>query len=249
MQKYIALICMFCMGTCFGMKKEGRIQASLVSAIKKDNGKKVFELLGCDSKNALGDKAFAVKSVVPFLSHEDSRIRGLAAFVLFQKTYDGKLALGSDVFATWGKHALEYRLKDFKRMDSPLCAAKIRIMGDHYYGDTEKEGYGIVYAIAEPGTVSIPVQREDLDEFYLVVAGQGEVWLYDVDSKEESVTALKPGVAVKIPRTCIVQYRNTGEGELVLLVPTNPPYNVIGKKTGWKIEKICERYNWPYKKK
>ena len=153
----------------------------------------------------------------------------------------------SSLLKKWEKAALNYKLKDLAQVESTMCSASIRIMGDHSFGDKENEAYGVALAIAKPDTVSIPVQRKDLEELYFVIAGKGEVWLKDIESEKEKVVVLKPGTIIQIPSTSVVQYRNTGKKNLILLVPTNPPYGVIGKKTNWKIEKVFEVGKWQWK--
>lgn len=241
--KILFIICfVFVTFNCFGMQKD------LINAIKIDESSTVFALLKKDSKNLLTDKNFIEKKISPFLEHRDPRVRGLAALFLFKQIYDNKLKASRSVLAKWKKTALNFGLKDEERVNSSPCSAFIRIMGDHKYANDEHEAYGVVYAIVEPRTVSRPIQRAELDEYYFVVAGEGEVWLKDVQSQNETITKLKPGVAVKVPSTHIVQYRNTGKTLLVLLVPTNPPYRIVGKRTSWNIEKLFETGKWKFKK-
>jgi mannose-6-phosphate isomerase-like protein (cupin superfamily) len=233
---------------CFCMQKGEAPQKLLVDAIKNDQSTIVFNLIKQDKNNILWDVDFIKNSIVPFLSSKNSRIRGLASLFLFKKVSDGKTILPSFVFSRWKAAALNYKLKDVSRIDSMLCAASIRVMGDHSFGKEEDEAYGAALAIAKPWVVSIPVQRKDLEEFYVVISGVGEVWLKDIKTDEEKVITLQPGVTVKIPSASIVQYRNTGEKNLILFVPTNPPYGVIGKRTNWQIEKQFENGKWPWKK-
>lgn len=233
---------------CFCVKKNMDSQDLLVSAIEKARSVEVFRLLENDSENSLGDEQFIKKLIVPFLSSEDPKVRGLASLFLFKKVFDFNTTFPADVFDEWKNSALNYKLKDIGRVDSPLCSALIRIMGDQSYGKKEDDAYGVALAIAESGTVSIPVQRKDLNEFYFIISGKGEVWLKDIKSGDEKVFELKPGVAVEIPSASIVQYRNTGKEKLIMLVPTSPPYNVIGKRTNWNIEKQFKKGKWEFKR-
>jgi mannose-6-phosphate isomerase-like protein (cupin superfamily) len=54
------------------------------------------------------------------------------------------------------------------------------------------------------------------------VAGQGEVWRFGLGPHE--LVALTPGVSLTVPPLTNFQFRNTGFGDLVILIATMPPW-------------------------
>lgn len=72
-----------------------------------------------------------------------------------------------------------------------------------------------------PGQVSAPVSHRSVEEIWYVVAGEGEVWRRLGD--EESVTPVRPGVALTIPLGTHFQFRAGAEG-LAFVAVTLPPW-------------------------
>jgi mannose-6-phosphate isomerase-like protein (cupin superfamily) len=72
-----------------------------------------------------------------------------------------------------------------------------------------------------PGEVSAPVAHRTVEEIWYVVAGDGEVWRRF--GEEESVTPVKPGVALTIPLGTCFQFRAGAEG-LSFVAVTMPPW-------------------------
>ncbi len=210
------------------------LQAAVLDSIVRDNSREVFELLKGNIKDIYGDQNFLEGQVTPLLMHPNPRVRGLASLFLYKMVVDGGIELSSRILDDWKAAALKLELEDQFRTESTACLASIRVMGDQSYGDGEDEAYGVVIANAQPGTISEPVRRPDLDEHYLIISGIGKVWLNDEASGEEKVIELLPGKTAFIPRTSIIQFRNTGDDDLIFLVPTTPPYNVVAKKVGFE---------------
>ena len=71
------------------------------------------------------------------------------------------------------------------------------------------------------GRVSLPVAHRTVEEIWYVVAGEGEVWRRF--EGEESVTAVRPGVALTIPLGAHFQFR-AGAAALVFVAVTMPPW-------------------------
>ncbi len=71
------------------------------------------------------------------------------------------------------------------------------------------------------GEVSTAVSHRTVEEIWYVVAGEGEVWRKVVD--EESVTPVKPGVALTIPLGTHFQFR-AGAVALCFVAVTMPPW-------------------------
>jgi mannose-6-phosphate isomerase-like protein (cupin superfamily) len=71
------------------------------------------------------------------------------------------------------------------------------------------------------GQVSAPVAHRSVEEIWFVVAGEGELWRRY--REEESVTALRPGVALTIPLGAHFQFR-AGDAALSFVAATMPPW-------------------------
>ena len=72
------------------------------------------------------------------------------------------------------------------------------------------------------GQVSAPVAHRTVEEIWYVVAGEGELWRRYRD--EESVTALRPGVALTIPLGAHFQFRAGETAALSFVAATMPPW-------------------------
>ena len=71
------------------------------------------------------------------------------------------------------------------------------------------------------GKVSAPVAHRTVEEIWYVVAGEGEVWRKF--GTQESVTPVKPGVALTIPLGAHFQFRASAAG-LSFVAVTMPPW-------------------------
>ncbi len=72
------------------------------------------------------------------------------------------------------------------------------------------------------GQVSAPVSHRTVEEIWYVVAGEGEVWRKL--GGEESVTPVKPGVALTIPLGAHFQFRAGADVALAFVAATLPPW-------------------------
>ena len=70
--------------------------------------------------------------------------------------------------------------------------------------------------------VSAAVSHRTVEEIWYFVAGQGEVWRKFGD--EESVTEVKPGLALTIPLGAKFQFRAGPDGPLSFVAVTMPPW-------------------------
>ena len=71
------------------------------------------------------------------------------------------------------------------------------------------------------GRVSVAVTHRTVEEIWYVVAGEGEVWRRFHGA--ESVTPVKPGVALTIPLGVQFQFR-AGASDLQFVAATMPPW-------------------------
>jgi mannose-6-phosphate isomerase-like protein (cupin superfamily) len=72
------------------------------------------------------------------------------------------------------------------------------------------------------GKVSAPVAHRTVEEIWYVVGGEGEVWRRFGD--EESVTPVRPGVALTIPLGAHFQFRAAPHAALSFVAVTMPPW-------------------------
>ena len=73
-----------------------------------------------------------------------------------------------------------------------------------------------------PGQVSAPVAHRTVEEIWYFVAGEGDVWRKL--GEDESVTPIKPGVALTIPLGAHFQFRASRSGPLSFVAVTMPPW-------------------------
>lgn len=83
-------------------------------------------------------------------------------------------------------------------------------------------GGSMVHARLRPGSCSRAVSHRSVEELWLVLAGEGELWRRR--GGQEDVTALRPGVAVSIPLGTAFQFRCTGAEPLEIVIVTMPPW-------------------------
>jgi mannose-6-phosphate isomerase-like protein (cupin superfamily) len=83
------------------------------------------------------------------------------------------------------------------------------------------KGGSFAHFTLPPGGVSAPVAHRTVEEIWYVVSGSGEVWRRL--GEEESVTEVKPGVALTIPLGTHFQFRAGADG-LSFVAVTMPPW-------------------------
>lgn len=81
---------------------------------------------------------------------------------------------------------------------------------------------GMAHCTLPPAGVSLAVRHRTIEEIWYFIEGRGEVWRKQ-GARQELVGAM-PGTCVTIPRGAHFQFRNTGEGPLVFLIATMPPW-------------------------
>jgi mannose-6-phosphate isomerase-like protein (cupin superfamily) len=74
-----------------------------------------------------------------------------------------------------------------------------------------------------PGRTSAAVVHRTVEEIWLVLAGEGEMWRRAADGSEAVVT-LAAGVALTIPVGTAFQFRATGVVPLAAVAVTMPPW-------------------------
>lgn len=84
-------------------------------------------------------------------------------------------------------------------------------------------GGSMVHCTLQPGQVSQAVQHRTVEELWLVIGGQGELWRATGDSPGE-VIPIGPRTWLTIPLGSRFQFRNTGNLPLEIVIVTIPPW-------------------------
>ncbi len=82
----------------------------------------------------------------------------------------------------------------------------------------------MVYCTLQPGQVTRPIQHRSVEEVWLCVSGQGQLWRRDPATKAEEIVGLEAGVAVSIPLRTAFQFRVVGEQPLEVVMTTMPQW-------------------------
>jgi len=83
-------------------------------------------------------------------------------------------------------------------------------------------GGSLVHCALAPGRVTRAVRHRTVEEVWLCLTGQGQLWRHRGDSDE--VVDLLVGVAVSIPLGTDFQFRTVGDVPLELAITTMPPW-------------------------
>ena len=84
------------------------------------------------------------------------------------------------------------------------------------------KGASFAHFTLATGRVSHAVEHRTVEEIWYFVAGEGEVWRRIGD--EESVVAVRAGVALTIPLGASFQFRAGAAGPLSFVAATLPPW-------------------------
>ena len=76
------------------------------------------------------------------------------------------------------------------------------------------------FLLAEHQT-SVAVRHREVEELWYIVQGAGEMWR---GGPTPSLTALAPGVSLRIPPSTPFQFRSIGPGPLTAVAVTMPPW-------------------------
>lgn len=85
-----------------------------------------------------------------------------------------------------------------------------------------QEGSSMVHALLHPETTTHAVHHITVEEAWVCVGGQGELWRKNSDG--ESVLKLNSGVSSEIPLGTTFQFRATGDTPLELVITTTPQW-------------------------
>jgi mannose-6-phosphate isomerase-like protein (cupin superfamily) len=83
-------------------------------------------------------------------------------------------------------------------------------------------GASVCHCTLPVGAVSRAVRHRSVEEVWVFISGQGEVWR-ERDGQEE-ITPVGPGVSLNIPLGTRFQFRNTGAEPLCFIIATLPPW-------------------------
>lgn len=86
----------------------------------------------------------------------------------------------------------------------------------------ERTGGSVVHCTLPPGTSSKAIRHRTVEEIWLFLEGQGEVWRA-LDDQSECVS-VGPNSVITIPLGAHFQFRNTGETPLRFVITTMPPW-------------------------
>jgi mannose-6-phosphate isomerase-like protein (cupin superfamily) len=81
---------------------------------------------------------------------------------------------------------------------------------------------GLSHCTLPSGKTSIPVRHQTVEEIWFVMRGEGEIWRRY--GQTQTITQLRPGVAVKISFQAHFQFRNTGTDPLAMVIATFPAW-------------------------
>ena len=112
-------------------------------------------------------------------------------------------------------HVKTTTVETAERGRSPL-GARVRFLMNGPHGN-------MIHSTVPPGMVGRACHFRTVDEYWYVLAGEGEIWRSPPDG-HESITRLIPGVCVDIPLGTVFQYRCTGSVPLVFTCTALPPW-------------------------
>lgn len=83
-------------------------------------------------------------------------------------------------------------------------------------------GASVVHCALPVGGVSTPVTHRTVEEIWVFLAGEGQVWRKL--GERELVLDARPGLSLTIPLGAAFQFRNTGAVPLEFIIATTPPW-------------------------
>ncbi len=83
-------------------------------------------------------------------------------------------------------------------------------------------GASVVHCALPVGGVSTPVKHRTVEEIWVFLAGEGQVWRKL--GERELVLDARPGLSLTIPLGAAFQFRNTGAVPLEFIIATTPPW-------------------------
>ncbi|MEO5601460.1 MAG: cupin domain-containing protein [Cyclobacteriaceae bacterium] len=81
-------------------------------------------------------------------------------------------------------------------------------------------GAGLAHCILPAGKTSVAVKHQTVNEIWYVTSGSGEIW--QGLNGDHEFAALRPGVSLTIQTGNSFQFKNTGTGDLCILITTVP---------------------------
>ena len=85
-------------------------------------------------------------------------------------------------------------------------------------------GGSLVHCALSPGLVTRAVRHRSVEEVWLCLAGQGQVWRHSPESGADEVVDFEPGISLSIPAGTHFQFRATGREPLEIAITTMPPW-------------------------
>ncbi|MBT6145256.1 MAG: cupin domain-containing protein [Gemmatimonadetes bacterium] len=86
---------------------------------------------------------------------------------------------------------------------------------------------GMAHFELAPGQISIPVAHRTVEEIWLFLHGQGQMWRRQ--GEREEIVEVCPGVSITIPLGTSFQFRCTGSDPLAAVGVTMPPWPGAGE--------------------
>ena len=84
------------------------------------------------------------------------------------------------------------------------------------------KGGGLAHCTLHPARTSQAVVHKTVEEIWLFLQGQGQVWRKQ--GEQEEVVDVYPNLSLTIPTGTHFQFRNTGDVPLCMIIVTMPPW-------------------------
>lgn len=217
----------FTFGNSRDQKKLDEQQTHFISLVNKQDTKNINKILTTANSTSIYRTDEFLSELLKYVWHDDFRVKATAIYTLALLSKEQKLS--DYVYRVWAQAAVE---GNYKYLSDPFfepgtCRTWIYQLGIHTIDDsTYGESVGLAHASCMPGGVSMPLVRRTMSEDFYIVSGEGEFVINDGITEKKFIA--KPGTYFQNPCGMHIQFRNTGDVPLTMLVPTYPPYdNVI----------------------
>ena len=162
-----------------------------------------------------------VDCLLEYVWNKDYQVKAAASFAL---ALLGKYKKLDDyVYRAWsaavGEENYTYHSKP---LWSEHCSSYIRQLGMYEVAKGKKKGF--VIATCLPNSIANAVFRRTISEEFFIISGEGEFWKKDAKT-EVGPLKVRSGDFVSNPKNMHIQFRNTGDKPLKMLVTTDPPFD------------------------
>jgi mannose-6-phosphate isomerase-like protein (cupin superfamily) len=120
-------------------------------------------------------------------------------------------------------------MTEFRTMRMPAQRTSVAPDGTDVRALLALAGGGMARFELAPGRTSRAVVHRSVEEIWLFVSGRGEMWRRQ--GEREEVVPVEAGVCLSVPLGTRFQLRSLGEGALVAIGVTMPPWPGEGEAT------------------